>query len=135
MSHSESNMVWYLRLAHESWCRKQIMPSDRFLILAGAAATESGWASIAAACQNVLREHQPRHQLCQFPDFAHALRDADFRTFIEQLRRRCPPETAEHLVATSGAPGPANDDLERWALSVIQDCSSESNGSEPHSRD
>jgi hypothetical protein len=128
-------MVWYLRLAHESWCRQQRMPSDRFLILAGAAATESGWASIAAACQNVLRQHQPRHQLCQFPDYAHALRDADFRLLIEQLRRRCPPETAEHLVATSGAPGPKDDDLERWALSVIQGCLSGHKEQGPHTRD
>lgn len=135
MSHSEASMVWYLQLAHESWCRKQSMPSDRFLILAGATATESGWASIAAACQDVLRQHQPRHQLCQFSDFAHALRDADFRLFIEQLRRRCPPETAEHLVATSGAPGPANDDLERWALSVILECSTNHDRSEPHRQD
>ncbi len=94
----EHAMLMFARLAAVSAERSQQPGRDRFLILAGLAATRAGWPEVAARCHHVVTSQSPHHLLARYPSFADALRDADFESFARQLSRFCTPERAEHLL-------------------------------------
>jgi hypothetical protein len=100
----------FAQLAAMSAQRGQSGGRDRFLVLAGIAATRAGWPAVAARCHHLVAAHAPRHLLNRYASMADALRDPDFEPFCRQLRRFCSSERAEHLLAEMGiAADPATD--------------------------
>ena len=102
MSNPDLAMIWYLELAKLSQARRQFAGSDRFLILAGAAACRSGLLEVAEICRERVLRHNPRHLLSRWPTFPDALRSEDFATFQHQLERFCSLEKAESLLSGLG---------------------------------
>ena len=106
----------FARLAAVSAERGQTAGRNRFLILAGIAATRAGWPAVAARCHQLVTASAPRHLLGRYASFSEALRDPDFEQFCRQIRRFCSPERAEHLLSELGlepdpdAAEPASDD-------------------------
>lgn len=107
----EQAMLTYSKLAEISARKQQLKGRDRFLILAGIAATRSGWADVAARCRDLVVADSPRHVLARYATFADALRDSDFEAFSRQIRRFCSLERAEHLLEQLNEPvvGPEKD--------------------------
>lgn len=115
--------LMFARLAAVAAERGQSAGRDRFLILAGIAATRAGWPAVAARCHHLVTTSAPRHLLGRYASFAEALRDPDFEQFCRQLRRFCSPERAEHLLNELGlAPEPdaAEPDSEDDVLRILQ---------------
>jgi hypothetical protein len=113
----------FARLAAVSAERGQTAGRNRFLILAGIAATHAGWPAVAARCHHLVTTSAPRHLLGRYASFAEALRDPDFEQFCRQLRRFCSPERAEHLLSELGLePGRDADspDAAAHALQILQ---------------
>ncbi len=78
------------------------MVRDRMLILAAVTADEMGLAQIAAACRQRVLDHNAYHMLRDWETIAEARQDTRFQTYLRGLRRRCPPEKAEHMLVTLG---------------------------------
>jgi hypothetical protein len=102
----------FARLAAVSDERGQTAGRNRFLILAGIAATRAGWPAVAARCHQLVVTSAPRHLLGRYASFAEALRDPDFEQFSRQLRRFCSPELAEHLLNELGLAPDSDADAE-----------------------
>jgi hypothetical protein len=99
-------MLAYALLAAIAARKRQLIGRDRFLVLAGVAATRAGWPGVAGLCQQLIAAHQPRHLVAHHASFADALRDDDFAFFVRQTERFCSLERAEHLLSTMGIPVP-----------------------------
>lgn len=110
----------FARLAAVSAQRGQTAGRNRFLILAGIAATRAGWAAVAARCHHLVITSAPRHLLSRSVTFAEALRDPDFAQFCRQLCRFCSPERAEHLLSELGLDADPDTDGEDSAARVLQ---------------
>lgn len=110
----------FMRLAAVSAERGQSSGRNRFLILAGIAATRAGWPTVAARCHQLVLNSAPRHLLGRYASFAEALRDPDFEQFCRQLRRFCSPERAEHLLSELGLAPDATPDGPDTAAHVLQ---------------
>jgi hypothetical protein len=102
--HDEHAMFLFAQLAAVSAERQQRSGRDRFLILAGIAATRAGWPDVAARCHELVATSAPHHLLTKYSSFAAALRDADFTAFAAQLKKFCTPERAEHLLTELSLP-------------------------------
>ncbi|WP_166830260.1 hypothetical protein [Thalassoroseus pseudoceratinae] len=116
MSDDERNLVIYARLAAASQAKRQLAGRDRFLILAGVAATRAGWPAIAEEARRLVQQNNPRHLIGQWDTFGDALRSEDFPVFLKQLQRICGPEQADHLLHSLRSdptipPEPQTDDL------------------------
>ncbi len=99
MSNPDLAMIWYLELAKLSQARRQFAGSDRFLILAGAAACRAGFLEVAEICRARVLRNNPRHMLSRWATFPEALRNEDFAPFHHQLERFCSVEKAESLLS------------------------------------
>lgn len=94
----ERAMLLFARLAAVSESRRQFPGRDRFLILAGAAATRAGCPEVAERCRRAVSARSTRHLLGRYASFADALRDEEFRPFLRQTEKFCSVERAEHLL-------------------------------------
>jgi hypothetical protein len=92
----------YLQLARAGRAAEAPAPRDGLLVLAAAAASELGLEPIAEGCRQLVLEHNPRHLVGRWATVDSALADEEFQGFLKQLRRRCPPERAEHLLTQLG---------------------------------
>ena len=92
----------HLRLARVSHQRGQVIPRNKFLILAGAAACQAGFLRVAERCREVVLRNNSKHLLGQTRTFPDALRDDDFQSYLKQLIKFCSPERAELLLAGLG---------------------------------
>ena len=94
----ERAMLLFARLAAVSESRRQFPGRDRFLILAGAAATRAGCPDVAERCRRAVAVRSPKHLLGRYESFADALRDEEFHPFLRQTEKFCTLERAEHLL-------------------------------------
>lgn len=85
----------YLHLARAGQARQAPWARDRLLVLAAAAAQESGLETVAARCRELVLEHNRAHALARYPTMAEALGDADFEHQLQSLRRAHSPERLE----------------------------------------
>jgi hypothetical protein len=99
MDDHDSAMLAFVKLAGISQSREQLGPRDKFLVLAGAAATQAGHAAVAARCRTLLLSHNPAHLLKRYETFELALESEEFQLYLRQLSRFCPYEKAEHLLS------------------------------------
>ncbi|MEX0704921.1 MAG: hypothetical protein WD069_22670 [Planctomycetales bacterium] len=98
MPPEESKMLVYAALADLARRRRQYGGSDRFLVLAGAAACRAGWPAVADRCRELVLADNPAHLVGRWPTFADALRDSDFAPFLKRLERFCPLERGELIL-------------------------------------
>lgn len=95
-------LATHVRLARISHERGQMLPRNKFLILAGAAACEAGLIRVANRCRDCVLKNNPNHLLKHSDSFADALRDSDFQFYLKQLVKFCSPERAELLLEGIG---------------------------------
>lgn len=120
--HDERAMLLFARLAAVSTRRRQLSGRDRFLVLAGTAATRAGWPAVARRCHDLVTVRSPRHLLARYESFADALRDDDCLPFIRRTERFCSLERAEHLLSELGLLADAEGDTQtagEAALAVL----------------
>src|SRR5262245_28989577 len=81
---------------------RQDQGRERDLVLGRAAdaALALGQRDRAERLRQRLLQGNPHHLLKPFGSFAEALRSPDVQMFVEDLRRLCPPETAEKLLGS-----------------------------------
>lgn len=102
MPDHELAMLAYAMLARVSQEKRQFVPRDKFLVLAGAAACHAGWPEVAERCRHLVLEHNPLHQLDRFPSFVEAMRGEEVPLLLKPLQRFCSYERAEHLLHELG---------------------------------
>ena len=95
MDHS-SAMLAFVKLAGVSQTRQQLGPRDKFLVLAGVAASRASFPAVARRCRELVLAHNRSHLLKRYETIEAALEDAEFQTYLKQLSRFCPYEKAEH---------------------------------------
>jgi hypothetical protein len=98
MEQHEHRILVYITLAEFSSRKQQPAGRDRFLILAGVAACESGWLDVAARCREFVLKNNPQHLIGRYESIPDGLRDTEFQPFLTQLERLCPMERAEHFL-------------------------------------
>src|SRR5262245_55499385 len=96
----------YQQLAERYEKQGQAQMRDRFLVLAADAALSGGRADDAERLRGRLLQQNPHHLLRPYASLAEALKVADVRSYVTDLRRSYPPETAENLLQ-SPADGPS----------------------------
>jgi hypothetical protein len=105
LDHSAA-MLSFIKLAGVAQSKRQLSQRDKFLLLAAAAAVDSGADPVADRCRQLLLKHNPAHMIRRFESVAHALADPDYQTFQRQLNKFCSYERAEHFLTQLGiAPG------------------------------
>ena len=102
MNRDDRELLICLLLADVSQQQRQYPGRDRLLLIAGAAACRAGRLEVAARCRQAVLDHNPAHLVGRFDSIPDALRHADFQSLFKQLRRQCPLERAEHLLAIQG---------------------------------
>lgn len=102
MPEAIQTLAVYLHLARASGQRRQPLAKDKLLILAAAAAAESGLDEVSAYCRRAVLRHNPQHLLREWPTIEDALAAADFQAFLKKLRREYSSERAEHLLDSLG---------------------------------
>ena len=102
MRDHEGAMVTFAKLAAVSHDRQQLTQRDKFLLLAGAAATQGKCTDVAARCRQLVLLNNPQHMIGSYENFATALADADYQTFHRQLQRFCSYEQGEHFLEQQG---------------------------------
>jgi hypothetical protein len=95
-------MVTFVKLAGIAQDRQQMPQRDKFLLLAGAAACETGLSEVADRCRDLVLQHNPQHLVGRYPSLGDALCDVDYAGFHTQLLRFCSYEQGEHLLAQQG---------------------------------
>ena len=126
MTPQEQRLLAFSLLAAESRNRQQHIGELRFLILAGTAACNAGWAEIPSRCYKRILEINPHHMLAKYSSLEDALRDEDFQTFLSRLDRFCTFEMAETLLENLHAGWQAIEfddghDLGTYCLSLFAD--------------
>jgi len=89
-------MLAFVKLAGVSQTRQQLGPRDKFLVLAGVAASRASFPAVARRCRELVLAHNRSHLLKRYETIEAALEDAEFQTYLKQLSRFCPYEKAEH---------------------------------------
>ena len=97
MPNHDLELLTYLNLAALSQRKRQLLGSDKLLVLAGAAACQAGCLTVAERCREVVVAHHPRHVLSRFTSFPDALRSDDFAPLLRRLKKLCTFEAAELL--------------------------------------
>lgn len=92
----------YLRLAEISDRRGQMLPRNKFLILAGQIACTEGLLTVAERCRDVVLDNNSAHMLNRFESFADAMRSTEFQVYLKQLTKFCSMERAEYLLESNG---------------------------------
>jgi hypothetical protein len=137
LDHSAA-MLAFIKLAGVAQSKRQLSQRDKFLLLAAAAAVESGFDPVADRCRHLLLKHNSVHMVRRFESVAHALADPEYQSFQRQLSRFCSYERAEHYLTQLGiAPGlpamHAKLDVGEYALLLLgRGAASESAGDTPH---
>lgn len=98
MPHTDETMSVYEELALLYDSQGQAKLRDWFLVLAADAAVQSGWDDEAERLRGKLLQYNPHHLLKPFMSFAEAMHSSDIQSYITDLRRTYPPETAEQLL-------------------------------------
>jgi hypothetical protein len=98
MMNHEAAMVAFVKLAGLAQTRKQLIPRDKLLLLAGVAACRSGYPSVAGRCRELVLAHNPAHLVKRYVSLCDALRDEAFDSYYRQLSRFCSYERAEHFL-------------------------------------
>src|SRR5262249_9490462 len=85
------------------WYDRQGQPQmrDRFLGLAADAALAAGRADEAERPRARLLQFNPHHLLKPYNSLAEALKAPDVQSYVADLRRSYPRESAEHLLKTA----------------------------------
>ena len=96
MDDHDAAMLAFIKLAGVAQSREQLGPRDKFLVLAGVAASRAGHPAVARRCRELLLAHNPAHLLRRFDSFDGALADEEFQTYYRQVSRFCSYERAEH---------------------------------------
>jgi len=99
MDDHDAAMLAFVKLAGVSQSRDQLAPRDKFLVLAGVAASRAGHAAVAQRCRELLLAHNPAHLLNRYETIGEALGDAEFEVYLRQVSRFCSYEKAEHLLS------------------------------------
>ncbi len=99
MDDHDAAMLAFVKLAGVSQSREQLGPRDKFLVLAGAAASRGSHPAVARRCRELLLAHNAAHLLNRYATFEAALEDEEFQTYLRQLARFCSYEKAEHHLA------------------------------------
>ena len=102
MHDHEGAMVTFAKLAAVSHDRQQLTQRDKFLLLAGAAATQGNCVDVAARCRELVLKNNPQHLIGGYENFSLALADPDYQTFHKQLQRFCSYEQGEHFLEQQG---------------------------------
>ncbi|MDB5391543.1 MAG: hypothetical protein JWM11_7189 [Planctomycetaceae bacterium] len=102
MPSPELTLSLFLRLAVVSHERGQMLPRNKFLILAGAAACTAAWLPVAVRCRELVLGNNAAHMLHRFETFPDALRSGEFQVYLKQLGKFCSIERAEHLLDSQG---------------------------------
>ena len=94
-------MLAFVKLAGVSQSREQLGPRDKFLVLAGVAASRdhTRYPAVAARCRELLLSNNPSHLMKRYETFEQALAVDEFQSYLRQLSRFCPYEKAEHLLS------------------------------------
>jgi hypothetical protein len=88
----------YLQLAEQYEYRSEPKMRDRFLILAADTAASAGQGPEAERLLQRLLRSSPHHMLKAFTSFAEATQAEHIRTYIDDLRKNYPLDTAENLL-------------------------------------
>src|SRR5262245_17872690 len=96
MDDHDAAMLAFVKLAGVSQSREQLGPRDKFLVLAGAAASRGAHSAVARRCRELLLANNPAHLLKRYDTFEQALEDEEFQTYFRQVARFCSYEKAEH---------------------------------------
>jgi hypothetical protein len=96
MDDHDAAMLAFVKLAGVSQSREQLGPRDKFLVLAGVAASRADHPAVAQRCRELLLAHNPSHLLKRYETIEQALQDAEFQTYFRQVSRFCSYEKAEH---------------------------------------
>jgi hypothetical protein len=99
MDDHDAAMLAFVKLAGVSQSRDQLAPRDKFLVLAGVAASRAGHPAVAQRCRELLLAHNPAHLLKRYEKIGEALGDAEFEAYLRQVSRFCSYEKAEHLLS------------------------------------
>lgn len=99
MGDHDSAMLAFVKLAGVSQSREQLGPRDKFLVLAGVAASRGNYPAVARRCRELLLSHNPAHLLKRYETVEEALEDDEFLAYLRQLSRFCSYEKAEHLLS------------------------------------
>jgi|GEM_PF-534819 len=102
MTEPQEQLGLYLHLARASEQRLRPMVRDKFLVLAGVCACELALDQIAAYCRHKVLENNPGHLLRKYREFADAIGDESFETYLKQLQRAYPLEKSEFMLQSLG---------------------------------
>jgi hypothetical protein len=99
MDDHDAAMLAFVKLAGVSQSREQLGPRDKFLVLAGVAASRADHPAVAQRCRELLLAHNPSHLLKRYETIELALEADEFQTYFRQVSRFCSYEKAEHHLA------------------------------------
>src|SRR5439155_19117308 len=110
MAVSENSVRVYEELAEHHGRHNELRQRDLFLVLAADAAQTLGQREHAERIRQRLLAVNPHHLLKPFGSLAQALQSPDIQEFVADLRRQCPPETAEQMLEArrNGLPPPSS---------------------------
>ncbi len=96
MDDHDAAMLTFVKLAGVSQSREQLGPRDKFLVLAGVAASRASHPAVAQRCRELVLAHNPAHLLKRYVSIEQALDDGEFQAYFKQVSRFCSYEKAEH---------------------------------------
>ena len=96
MEDHDAAMLAFVKLAGVSQSREQLGPRDKFLVLAGVAASRGNHPAVAHRCRELVLANNPAHLLKRYETIESALEDDEFQAYFKQVSRFCSYEKAEH---------------------------------------
>ncbi|MFN4261798.1 MAG: hypothetical protein ACK4RK_21155 [Gemmataceae bacterium] len=98
MMSSQQTAAVYQQLADLEERQGDRQRRDQYLVLAAEASLTAGRHDEAEHLRQRFLRDNPHHMLDQYGSMAEAVHSPDVRSYLDDLRRRCPPETAEQLL-------------------------------------
>lgn len=99
MSSPFDEMIGYLKLSQAYRARSMVPDRDRALVLAAVQACHLQMHPLAELCRKMILQNNPGHMLRRFECVADAVEDADFDTFLKQVRRKIPRENINAVLS------------------------------------
>ncbi len=96
MDDHDAAMLTFVKLAGVSQSREQLGPRDKFLVLAGVAASRADHPAVAERCRELVLANNPAHLFKRYDTIEQALADTEFQQYFRQVSRFCSYEKAEH---------------------------------------
>jgi hypothetical protein len=96
MDDHDAAMLTFVKLAGVSQSREQLGPRDKFLVLAGVAASRAHHPAVAHRCRELVLANNPAHLFKRYDSVEEALANAEFQQYFKQVSRFCSYEKAEH---------------------------------------